>query len=408
MAESSFSPTTRQWTLAAGGALILAVIAFAFWHFALRTPMVPAFTKLREGDAALIVDELQRQKTPYALADQGRTILVAADQVDAARIAILGGDLPLKGTVGFELFNKSDMGLTEFAQKINYQRALQGELARTLMSMAPVETARVHLTLPEDGIFQDDRQPAKASVTITAKAGAAIDPRGVVGMQRLVSSAVEGLDAANVVVLDGNGAQLSADTFDRPDPTAEDSGTPVERAFAKRIRAVALQAISDPAMRVTVWAGPSEAPRRKQRDAAASTGDDAVEERRPPLRITIALSSAPGPELRDTLVPLLASTIDYDPARGDSLTLIAVPAGSPYRVDPPAPPLPQAKAEPATPPPDGAFPTLPIALALCLAVVGAVAFWRRRSVADHRQDSTFAARLRDLLDEDERMRGGPA
>jgi flagellar M-ring protein FliF len=144
----------RQLILIGAGAIALAVLIFLLWLLVLRTPMVPAFTNLKATDAALIVDELKRQNVPYKLENDGATVLVPQDQVDAARLGILGGDLPLKGTVGFELFSKSDMGLTEFAQKINYQRALQGELARTLMSMSTVESARVHITLPETGVFR--------------------------------------------------------------------------------------------------------------------------------------------------------------------------------------------------------------------------------------------------------------
>lgn len=408
----AFAPTSRQWALAAGGALVLALLAFALWYLLLGTSMAPAFTKLREADAALIVGELKRQKTPYRLADDGRTILVPADQVDAARIAILGGDLPLKGTVGFELFNKSDMGLTEFAQKINYQRALQGELARTLMSMATVESARIHLTLPEDGIFREDRRPAKASVTVTAKAGATIDPRSVVGIQRLIASAVEGLDAANVVVLDGSGAQLSADNFSQAaEPLAEESGTPAERAFARRIRAAALQLVSDPAMRVTVWAPAADASIRKQRTPEGNRRGEEDDRREFLLRITIALTAPPGPELRGALVPLLESTVGYDPTLGDSLTLITLPASSPYRVDPPVAPAKRSAPAAITPaaPDHGSF--MPALMAATLAAaIGAAVFLRRlrgRPMTKERRES-FAAQLRDMLEQDERLHNGQA
>src|SRR5881394_1772705 len=97
--------------------------------------MVPAYQNIRESDASAIVTELDRAGIPYDLANEGHDILVPEDQAAAARVLIAGSDVAMGGSVGFELFNDSDMGLTEFAQKINFQRAMQGELARTIMGM---------------------------------------------------------------------------------------------------------------------------------------------------------------------------------------------------------------------------------------------------------------------------------
>src|SRR5262249_15568170 len=129
---------------------------------------------------------------------------------DATRLDVMTEDLPLKGTVGFELFNKSDMGLTDFAQKINYQRALQGELERTIMTLDGVDSARVHLSLGEDRIFRDDRVPPKASVTIRMAKGRALSESQAQGVRRLVAAAVPNLDGANVVILDEEGRVVSA------------------------------------------------------------------------------------------------------------------------------------------------------------------------------------------------------
>ncbi len=128
----------QQVFLALGTACVLCLVLGVVWFFGLRTTWAPLFTELRPADAATIVADLDRKKIAYRLADGGTEILVPADLVDSARLDVMTGDLPLKGTVGFELFNKSDVGLTDFAQKINYQRALQGELERTIM------TARRH------------------------------------------------------------------------------------------------------------------------------------------------------------------------------------------------------------------------------------------------------------------------
>jgi len=205
-------PSQRQLTLAIGVFAILAFVIGAIYLVFLRQPDAVLFSKLRPMDAATIVAELDKRKVLYHLADSGTTILVAQSQVDSTRLAILSQDLPLKGSVGFELFNKSDIGLTEFAQKINYQRALQGELARTIMAMDAIDTARVHLSLPEPTIFRDDKRPAKASIALILKPGKDLAPGTVTGIRRLVAAAVPDLDAGNVVVVDGEGEVISSDT----------------------------------------------------------------------------------------------------------------------------------------------------------------------------------------------------
>src|SRR3990170_3931754 len=117
--------------------LILAatlVVLSAIYVFVLRVRYVPAYENIRESDAAAIVAELEAGGIPYRIENQGHDVLVPEDRAAEAQVLVAGADIPLGGTVGFELFNDSDMGLTEFAQKINLQRALQGELARTIMT----------------------------------------------------------------------------------------------------------------------------------------------------------------------------------------------------------------------------------------------------------------------------------
>jgi flagellar M-ring protein FliF len=192
------------------GVVIIATVLVAAWFSFLRTTYKPIFTNLRPNDAAAIVADLEHRKVPFQLADGGATILVPADQVDMTRLNVMGGDMPLKGTVGFELFSKSDMGLTDFAQKINYQRALQGELERTIMTLDGVDVARVHLSLGEDRLFRDDRVSPKASITIRMKNQATFSDSAVLGVRRLVAAAVPNLDVADVVILDEKGDVIGA------------------------------------------------------------------------------------------------------------------------------------------------------------------------------------------------------
>lgn len=209
----------------AGIVLLLGVGYFLF----LRTDYVVLAEGLRPADASAVVAELDKAGRPYRLSDGGATILVPADQADATRVAIAGSDVAARGEIGFELFNKSDMGLTNFAQKINYQRALQGELVRTIIAMEGVESARVHLALPERTLFRGDRAEPKAAVTVTMKPGQSADPARVLGIQRLVAAAVPDLPEAKVVVLDGSGRVISAAP---PVETEEVRGADIEERQA--------------------------------------------------------------------------------------------------------------------------------------------------------------------------------
>ncbi len=201
---------TQQIQMIAAAMCVLGLLLGALWFVFLHTSYQPLFGDLRPTDAAAIVSALERKKIPYRLADHGTVILVPEDVVDSTRLSVMTDDIPLKGTVGFELFNKSDMGLTDFAQKINYQRALQGELERTIMTLDGVDTARVHLSLGEDRLFRDDRVPPKGSVTIRMARRAVLSESAAQGVKRLVAAAVPNLDAANVVILDEGGQVVSA------------------------------------------------------------------------------------------------------------------------------------------------------------------------------------------------------
>jgi flagellar M-ring protein FliF len=200
----------QQVFLAFGTACALCFVLGLVWFFGLRTTWQPLFSELRPADAATIVADLDRKKISYRLAEGGTAILVPTELVDSARLDVMSGDLPLKGTVGFELFNKSDVGLTDFAQKINYQRALQGELERTIMTLNGIDSARVHLSLGEDRIFRDDRVPPKASVTIRMRKGATLTVQAAQGVQRLIAASVPNLDVSDVVILDEGGRVIGA------------------------------------------------------------------------------------------------------------------------------------------------------------------------------------------------------
>ncbi|MGD8911365.1 MAG: flagellar basal-body MS-ring/collar protein FliF [Candidatus Thiodiazotropha sp.] len=193
-----------------GGVVVILALTFvaAWWLLQSRNGVL--FTDLEPGDAAAVVSELERMKVSYTLAADGTRILVPQDEVHEIRLKLLGSGLPLSGGVGFELFDKAEFGMTEFAQRINFQRAMQGELTRTITSLKEVKFARVHLVMPEASLFQKNKTSPSASITLFLKPGAQLDRQQTEGIQRLVSASVPGLDSSAVTIIDQYGKTMSA------------------------------------------------------------------------------------------------------------------------------------------------------------------------------------------------------
>lgn len=194
--------------VALGAALIVAgAIALGLWAY--RTDYQVLFTDIAARDAAAMTAELDRMKTPYQLADGGNTILVPKDMVYKTRLKLMAKEVPLHGAVGFEVFNNADFGMTEFVQKVNYLRAVQGELTRTILSIDDIAAARVHLAIPEQGLFKKAVTKPKASVTLTVKPGRVLVPEQIAGIQRLVAASVPDISSADVTILDQHGVALT-------------------------------------------------------------------------------------------------------------------------------------------------------------------------------------------------------
>src|SRR5450432_3505492 len=168
----------------------------------------PLFTGLTPEDAAGIVQKLKEAGAEYRLPESGGSVLVPSARLAELRLTMASIGLPKSGRIGFELFDKVNLGATEFTEHVNYRRALEGELERTVMALTEVESARVHLTFPKDSVFLEAQQPAKASVLVRLKPGAHLAPQNVQAINHLVASAVEGLSPDAVSVLDMNGNLL--------------------------------------------------------------------------------------------------------------------------------------------------------------------------------------------------------
>jgi flagellar M-ring protein FliF len=171
-----------------------------------------AFTNLTAEDSAEAAATLKSASVPFRLDAGGSALAVPAAKVYDARLLLAGAGLPRGGGVGFEIFDRGDLGVSEFTQKVNLRRAIEGELARTISRLGPVRSARVHVTLGEKSLFKDDDRRAQAAVVVNLQPGRALDEREVAGIRHLVSSAVPGLSTAAVTLVDGKGNVLSADS----------------------------------------------------------------------------------------------------------------------------------------------------------------------------------------------------
>ncbi|AAR33742.1 flagellar M-ring protein FliF [Geobacter sulfurreducens] len=204
-------PPAKRWVV--GGVVGLSVIAFTILILvANRTDYRPLFTNLTSEDAGEIVTKLKEQKVPYRIAADGKAILVPSDKVYDLRLSLASDGLPQGGGVGFEIFDRKNFGMTDFVQKLNYQRALQGELSRTISQISGVEQARVHLVIPEKSLFKEDEKPATASVVLKVKGQRQLRENDVQGIVHLVASAIEGMNPEHVTVLDQKGKLLSKNT----------------------------------------------------------------------------------------------------------------------------------------------------------------------------------------------------
>ncbi|MGE4497920.1 MAG: flagellar basal-body MS-ring/collar protein FliF [Deferribacterales bacterium] len=167
------------------------------------------YANMNADDAPLVIEKLKEGNVPYRLKDGGGTVEVPQELVYDTRLDLAREGLPKGGGAGFELFDKSSYGMTEFLQDVNYQRALQGELARTIGSLNEIEEARVHLTIPKNRLFISEEESAKAAVVIKLKRGSELNREQVKAISSLVSGSVKGLIPENVQVVDTTGRLLS-------------------------------------------------------------------------------------------------------------------------------------------------------------------------------------------------------
>lgn len=241
----ALSPSKR-WVV--GGVLGLSILMFTMLIvFANRTEYRPLFARLSSEDAGEIVKKLKEQKIPYRIESDGSAIMVPADKVYELRLSLASEGLPQGGGVGFEIFDRKNFGMTEFVQKLNYQRALQGELSRTISQLTGVEQARVHLAIPEKSLFKDEEKKPSASVVLKMKTAAPLRDSEVQGIVHLVASSVEGMDPDSVSVLDSRGKVLSRTGGSDPTGKMSTAMLEMQRSYEKTVEE-RLQSILDKAV----------------------------------------------------------------------------------------------------------------------------------------------------------------
>lgn len=193
--------------IVAGAAAIAIIVAMVLWA---KSPDYRIlYSNLSDQDGGAIVTQLTQMNIPYRFSDNGGALEVPADKVHELRLRLAQQGLPKGGAVGFELLDQEKFGISQFSEQVNYQRALEGELARTIETLGPVKSARVHLAMPKPTLFVREQKSPSASVTVNLEPGRALDEGQISAVTHLVSSAVAGLPPGNVTLVDQSGHLLT-------------------------------------------------------------------------------------------------------------------------------------------------------------------------------------------------------
>jgi len=174
------------------------------------------YSDLDEAEAGEIVNYLNDNKIPFKLSSNGTAIEVPSNEVYSARISLASSGLPRSGSIGYSLFDQNNLGMTDFLQNLNFRRALEGELTRTITQLNEVQSARVHIVMPKDRLFKEDKQEASASVLLKLAGNNGVSKRQIAGISHLVAASVEGLKPGNIAIIDYDGNLLSSGRDEDP------------------------------------------------------------------------------------------------------------------------------------------------------------------------------------------------
>ncbi|OIQ97436.1 flagellar M-ring protein [mine drainage metagenome] len=227
--------------LVAGVAAVIAVMV-VFWLWSQQPDYRVLFSNYSDKDGGAIVAALEKMNVPYKFSDSGSAILVPAAQVHEARLKLASDGLPKGGNIGFEVLENQKFGVSQFVEQVNFQRALEGELERTIQSIGAVAAARIHLAIPKASVFVRDQQKPTASVLLNLRPGRSLDAQQVSAVVHLVASSVPDLPVGNVTVVDQNGNLLS-DTSKKMgannlDPTQLKYIDDIQQSIVKRVESI--------------------------------------------------------------------------------------------------------------------------------------------------------------------------
>ena len=352
MADTQFSLTAfmrlpmQQKLLAMIALSIVAALVVAGWTWT-RTPTFSVlFTNVSERDGGNIIAALQQMNVPFKFSESGGAILVPQQQVHELRMRLASQGLPKGGLAGFELMENQKLGMSQFIEQINFQRALEGELTRSIQSLAAVQGARVHLAIPKQtGFLRDDQKPS-ASVVLNVAPGRSLDPNQVAGIAHMVAASVPHLPAANVSVIDQNGNLLSSDKANGRnsglDATQLTYVQEIEASYVKRIETILAPLVGPGNFRAQVTADvdfsqseqvaetykpnpPADASIRSQQVSEAGAGSPQAAgvpgalSNQPPVPATAPITTPPAPGTTATATAAAAAAAQAN-ARRDATT----------------------------------------------------------------------------------------
>ncbi len=186
---------------------ILGTVAIIKW--AVQPDYVILISDIDPSESQAVIDELESENVQYKITQNGRAIMVPRKHLYQSRINLASKNLPATSGLGYEIFDKTDIGVSEFVQQLNYRRALEGELSRTIQSMAEIDKARVHIVFPQERVFKEDQESASASIFLSLKGRARLRDEQISGIAQLVSGSIEGLDVNQVTIVDNHGTVLT-------------------------------------------------------------------------------------------------------------------------------------------------------------------------------------------------------
>jgi flagellar M-ring protein FliF len=254
----AFAKTTYGKNILLGGAAILvAAVMMGVWAWGQQPEYRVLFSNYNDRDGGAIIAALQQMNVPYKYAEGGGAILVPAANVHDARLRLASQGLPKGGNVGFELMERQRLGISQFGEQVNFQRALEGELATSIESVSAVQSARVHLALPKPSVFVREQQKPTASVLLNLFPGRSLDAQQLAGIVHLVSSSVPDLPPANVSIIDQTGNLLSdtkAPGAHNLDATQLKYVEDLQRSIVKRIESIIAPIMGEQNVRAEVTA----------------------------------------------------------------------------------------------------------------------------------------------------------